>query len=61
MTRQGNNRTNPRGIEIDEFRFNRMRRLKNAISGSMRPFSPDISRGILDGEGSRLGSRFVTC
>ena len=56
ITRHGNSNTNPRGIEIDELPFNRMRRRKNANREGLRPFSRGPSSM---GRLGALGSRFV--
>ena len=56
ITRHGNSKTNPRGIEIDELPFNRMRRRKKANREGLRPFSRGASS---IGRLGALGSRFV--
>jgi hypothetical protein len=57
ITRHGNNKTNPKGIEMDEFPFSRIRRLKNANLGRDRPFSREKSS--IDGNAGAEGKRFV--
>jgi hypothetical protein len=56
ITRHGNSKTNPRGIEIDELPFNRIRRRKKANREGLRPFSRGPSS---IGRLGALGSRFV--
>lgn len=58
ITRHGNSKTNPRGIEIEELPFNRILRLKKANLDRLRPFSRDeSSRGRLGVEGSHFVTR----
>ena len=57
MTRQGKRRTNPSGIDIDEFPFSRIRRRRNDNLGSIRPFSREKSSR--DGRLGEEGIRFV--
>jgi hypothetical protein len=58
ITRHGNSNTKPRGIEIDEFPFKRMRRRKKANRGEARPLSRDASSiGRLGALGSRFAMR----
>ena len=58
ITRHGNRRTKPKGIEIDEFPLSRILRLKKANLGSTRPFSRGgSSRGRVGAEGSRFEIR----
>lgn len=57
ITRHGNNKTNPKGIEMEEFPFSRIRRLKNANLGRDRPFSREKSS--IDGSAGVEGKRFV--
>jgi len=60
ITRQGNSKTNPRGIEMDELPFNRMRRRKKANRGEAWPFSRETSsKGRLGALGSRLVMRWM--
>lgn len=60
ITRHGNSNTKPNGIEIVEFLFNRILRLKKANLGSMRPFSRGgSSSGRLGAEGSRFEIRWM--
>lgn len=56
ITRQGNSKTSPRGIEIDELPFRRILRRKKANLGWRRPFSLGASS---NGRLGALGSRFV--
>lgn len=58
ITRHGNNKTNPRGIEIDEFPFSRILRRKKANLENAPPFSLGASsRGRLGDEGNRFATR----
>lgn len=58
ITRHGNSKTNPRGIEMEELPFRRMRRLKKANRGELWPFSRETSsNGRLGAVGSRLVMR----
>lgn len=52
----GKNRTNPRGTEIDELPFKRIRRWKNDNRGSLRFFSffGSSREGMLGADGIRL-------
>jgi hypothetical protein len=60
ITRHGNSKTNPRGIEIDELPFNRILLLKNANLEKVRPFSREASStGRLGEEGSHFEIRCV--
>jgi hypothetical protein len=43
ITRHGNSKTNPSGIEIDELPFNLIRRLKKANRDTSLPFSWETS------------------
>lgn len=56
ITRHGNSKTNPKGIEMDELPFKRMRRRKKAKGAELRPFSRGSSSM---GRLGALGSRFV--
>jgi hypothetical protein len=57
-TMQGNSRTKPSGIEIDELPFIRIRRRKNDNRGKPRPLSvlKSFRDGMLGAEGIRLTS-----
>ena len=58
ITRQGNNKTNPRGIEMEELPFKRMRLRKKANLDEAWPFSCETSsRGRLGALGSRFAMR----
>jgi hypothetical protein len=61
MTRHGNNKTKPKGIEIEEFPLNLIRRLKNANFGITRPFSLGVSSrgGMMGAAGIRFARRFM--
>lgn len=56
ITRHGNSNTNPRGIEMEELPFKRMRRRKKAKRPAERPFSRGSSS---IGRLGALGSLFV--
>ena len=57
-TRHGNSKTNPNGIEIEEFPFSRIRRRKKDNWGSNRPLSllRSSSAGRLGEDGIRFAS-----
>lgn len=57
----GKRRTAPRGMEIEELPFNRIRRLKNANLGDIRSFCRDRSsrEGKLGEEGIRFRKLFT--
>lgn len=57
ITRHGNNKTKPKGTEIEEFRFSRIRRRKNANLGNTGPFSRENSSN--DGMAGVDGRRFL--
>lgn len=57
-TMQGKIRTMPRGIEMRELPFNRMRLLKNPIRGEI--FSVDFARSSNFGIAAAEGKRFFT-
>jgi hypothetical protein len=57
MTKHGKSSTMPNGIEMDEFLFNLIRRLKNANLGIMRPFSREVSS--MEGRAGEAGMRFA--
>jgi len=58
ITRHGNNKTKPRGIEIDELPFSRILRRKKANLGYTPPFSFETSsRGRLGEEGNCFAIR----
>lgn len=59
ITRHGNNKTKPRGIEIEEFPFRRILRRKKSNLGSTLPFSRDAasSSGRLGEEGNCFAIR----
>ena len=60
ITRHGNSKTNPKGIEIDELPFKRILLLKNANLEMLRPFSRETSStGRLGEEGSHFEIRCV--
>lgn len=61
MTMHGKRRTAPRGMEIEELPFSRIRRRKNANLGAIRSFCRDRSsrEGKLGEEGIRF-MRFFT-
>ena len=61
ITMHGKRRTAPRGMEIEELPFNRIRRLKNANLGDILSFCRDRSsgEGRLGEEGIRF-RRFFT-
>ena len=56
-TMQGNNNTNPKGIEIEELPFNRIRRRKKDSCGSTLPFS--LLRSSSEGTFGDDGIRFA--
>jgi hypothetical protein len=57
ITRHGNNKTKPKGTEIEEFRFSRIRRRKNANLGNTGPFS--LGNSSSDGIAAVDGRRFL--
>jgi hypothetical protein len=57
ITRHGNTKTNPSGIEMEELPFNRIRRLKKANLGKIWPFSREYSSR--DGSAGADGKRFM--
>lgn len=57
ITRHGNSKTKPSGIEMEEFPFSRIRRRKNANLGTARPFSRETSS--TDGSTGEEGRRFT--
>lgn len=60
ITRHGNSNTNPRGIEMEELPFKRMRRRKKAKRWDPWPFSWEASSiGRLGALGSRLAMRWM--
>ena len=61
MTRHGNSRTKPKGIEMEEFPLSLIRRLKKASFGITRPFSLEVSSrgGMTGAEGIRFARRFM--
>lgn len=56
MTIHGKRRTAPRGIEMEELPFNRIRRLRSANLGDIRSFCRD--RSSRDGKVGEDGIRF---
>lgn len=59
MTMQGNKRTMPRGIEMEEFLLSRMRRRKKANFGNIPPFSSGPESADGREKGARLASRII--
>lgn len=57
ITRHGNSKTKPSGIEMEELPFNRMRRLKKANLGRTWLFSREASS--TDGSVGAEGKRFI--
>lgn len=58
ITMHGNSKTKPRGMEMDELPFKRIRRRKKANLERLRPFSrEESSRGRLGEEGSHFEIR----
>lgn len=58
ITRHGNNRTKPRGMDIDELPFRRILRFRKANLEKFRAFSRELSsKGRFGVEGNRFEIR----